>query len=180
MPQPATPEGGVDRRPFITRAWPIRSCGRPQSPARRPERERSPAEAGRNLLKCLQLRSNQQWEEEIPLELPRKIPRKDERISVAGAQRERGTNRGPQVTKTRKMAPHADEQLMTRSSGRHALSRPPAGRTGHVSDEEAQTPEEAVKAAPKGADSPSKAEGYSRTPTPDAEATAATLLYDRS
>ena len=40
-------------------------------------------------------------------------------------------------------------------------------------------PEEAVKAAPKGADSPSKAEGYSRTPTPDAEATAATLLYDR-
>ena len=32
----------------------------------------------------------------------------------------------------------------------------------------------------KGADSPSKAEGHSRIPAPDAEATAATLLYDRS
>ena len=41
-------------------------------------------------------------------------------------------------------------------------------------------PEEAVEAASKGADSPSKAEGHSRTPALDADATAATLLYDRS
>ena len=42
---------------------------------------------------------------------------------------------------------------VTRSSGRHALSRPPAGRagrTGHGSDKEAQTPDEAFEAAPKG------------------------------
>ena len=37
-------------------------------------------------------------------------------------------------------------------------------------------PDKAVEAAPKGADSPSKAEGYNRTPAPDAEATATTLL----
>ena len=160
--------------------WPICSRGRPQSPARMPEREQSPAEAGRNTLRCLQWRSDQQWEEENPLELPWKIPRKNERISVAGAQSKQGTNRGPQVARTRNTAPHADAQRTTRSSGRHALSRPPAGRTGHGSDKEAQMPDEAVEAAPKGADSPSKAEGYSRTPAPDAEATAATLLYDRS
>ena len=110
-----------------TRAWPIRSRGKPQSPAQRPERERSPTEAGRNTLRCLQLRSDQQWEEETPLELLRKIPRKDDRISVARAQSEQGTNRGPQVAKTRNTAPHADEQRTTRSSGKHALSRPPAG-----------------------------------------------------
>ena len=40
--------------------------------------------------------------------------------------------------------------------------------------------DEAVEAAPKGAASPSKAKGHSRTPAPDAEATAATVLYDRS
>ena len=42
LPQPATPEGGAGRPP------PIHSHGRLQLPARRPERERSPAEAGRN------------------------------------------------------------------------------------------------------------------------------------
>ena len=56
----------------------------------------------------------------------------------------------PQVARTRNSAPHADEQRTTRSSGRHALSRPLTGRTGHGSDKEAQTPDEAVEAAPKG------------------------------
>ena len=36
------------------------------------------------------------------------------------------------------------------------------------------------RSSTKGANSPSKAEGHSRTPAPDAEATAATLFYDRS
>ena len=51
-------------------------------------------------------------------------------------------NRGPrEVTRTRHPAPHADEQRRRPSSGRHALSRQLAGRTGHRSDKEAQTPE---------------------------------------
>ena len=40
--------------------------------------------------------------------------------------------------------------------------------------------DKAVEAALEGAAFPSKAEGHSRTPAPDAEVTAATLLYDRS
>ena len=43
-------------------------------------------------------------------------------------------------------------------------------RTGHGSNKEAQTQDEAFEAAG----------GHSRTPAPDAEATAATLHYDRS
>ena len=37
-----------------------------------------------------------------------------------------------------------------------------------------------LRSSTKEADSPSKAEGHSRTPAPDAEATAVTLHYDRS
>ena len=48
-------------------------------------------------------------EEEIPLEPPRYILRKDERISVAGAQSKQGTNIGPHVARTRNTAPHTDE-----------------------------------------------------------------------
>ena len=55
------------------------------------------------------------------------------------------TNRGPSevpgVARTQHPAPHADEQRRRPTSGRHALSRQPAGRTGHESDKEAQTPE---------------------------------------
>ena len=39
--------------------------------------------------------------------------------------------------------------------------------------------DEAVEATPKGAASPSKAEGHSRTPAPDAEATVATRFQER-
>ena len=139
--QPASPEGGKDRRPPIPvrdsfAAVEDRSC---QPKGQRGER--SPAEAGRNTLRCLQLRSDQQWEEEIPFEPPRKIPRKNERISLAGEPSEQGTKRGPQVARTRNPAPHADEQRRRPSSGRHALSRPPAGRTMHGSDKESQMPE---------------------------------------
>ena len=110
LPQSATPEGGEDTRPPIP--------GRDRTAAaedrsRQPEGQRGEqpsAEAGRNTLRCLQLRSDQQWEEEIPLEPPRKIPRKNERISLAGEQSEQGTKRGPQVARTRNPAPHADEQ----------------------------------------------------------------------
>ena len=141
LPHPASPEGGEDRRPPI----PVREpSAAEEDRSRQPEGqrgERSPAEAGRNTLRCLQLRSDQQWEEEIPLEPPRKIPRKNERISLAGVQSEQGTKRGPQVARTRHPAPHADEQRRRSSSGRHALSQLPAGRTGHGSDMEAQTPE---------------------------------------
>ena len=83
--------------------------------------EQSPAEAGQDMLRCLQLRSDQQWEEEIPLEPPRTIPRKNERTSLAGEQSEQGTKRGPQVARTRHPAPHVDEQRRRPSSGRHAL-----------------------------------------------------------
>ena len=112
--------------------------------SRQPEgqrEERSSAEAGRNMLSYLQVRSDQQWEEEIPLEPPRKIPRKNERISLTRKPSEQGTKRGPQVARTRNLTPHADEQRRRPSSGSHALSRPPAGRTGHGSDKEAQTTE---------------------------------------
>ena len=112
--------------------------------SRQPEgqrEERSPAEAGRNTLRCLQVRSDQQWEEEIPLEPPQKIPRKNERISLTREPSEQGTKRGPQVTRTRNPAPHADEQRRQPSSGRHALSQTPAERSGHGSDKEAQTTE---------------------------------------
>ena len=110
LPPPASPEGGEDRRPPIP--------GRDRSAEaedriRQPEGqrgERPPAEAGRNTLRYLQLRSDQQWEEETPLEPPRKIPRKNERISLAGEQSEQGTKRGPQVARTRNPAPHADQQ----------------------------------------------------------------------
>ena len=141
LPQPASPKGGEDRRPPIPMRDPSAAA---EDRSRHPEGqrgERSPAEAGRNTLRCLQLRSDQQWEEEIPLEPPRKIPRKNERILLAGEQSEQGIKRGPQVARTRHPAPHADEQRRRPSSGRHALSQPPAGRTGHGSDKEAQTPE---------------------------------------
>ena len=97
---------------------------------------------------------------------------------------ERRANRGPTEVprspelETRHHMRASNERLDR--SGRHALTRPPPGRTRHGSDKETQTPDEAVEAAPKGADSPSKAEGYSQTPAPEAKATAATLIYDRS
>ena len=138
LPQFASPEGGEDRRPPIP--------GRDRSAAAedrslQPEGqrgERPPAEAGRNTLRCLQLRSDQQWEEEIPLQPPRKIPRKNERISLAGEQSEQGTKRGHQNSKP---STTCRRSMTTTSSGRHALSRPLAGRTGYGSDKEAQTPE---------------------------------------
>ena len=141
LPQPTSPEGGEDRQPPI----PVRDpSAAAEDRSRQPEGqrgERSPAKAGRNTLRCLQLRSDQQWEEEITLEPPRKIPRKKERISLAGEQSEQGTMRGPQVARTRHQAPHAGEQQQRPSSGRHAPSRPLAGRTGCGSNKEAQTPE---------------------------------------
>ena len=110
VPQPASPEGGEDRRPPIPGRDRSAEAEDRSRQARRPESIAPPAEAGRNTLRCLQLRSDQQWEEEIPLELPRKIPRKNERISLAGEQSEQGTKRGPQVARTRNPAPRADEQ----------------------------------------------------------------------
>ena len=66
LPQPASPEGGEDRRPPI----PVRDpSAAAEDRSRQPEdqrEERSPVEAGRNTLRCLQVRSDQQWEEEIP------------------------------------------------------------------------------------------------------------------
>ena len=61
------------------------------------------------MLRCLQLRSDQQWEEEIPLEPPRKIPRKNERISLAGEQRKRGPREVPK-------SPELDTRHHTRTS----------------------------------------------------------------
>ena len=141
LPQPASPEGGEGRRPPIPECDPSAAA---EDRSRQPEGqrgERSPTEAGRNTLRCLQLRSDQQWEEEIPLEPPRKIPRKNERLSLAGEQSEQGTKKGPKVARTRRPAPHADERQRRPSSGRHALLRPPVGRTGHGSNKEAQMPE---------------------------------------
>ena len=100
VPPTASPEGGEDRRPSI----PGRNrSAEAEDRSRQPEGQRvqqPPAEAGWNTLRCLQLRSDQQWEEEIPLELPRKIPRKNERNSLAGEQSEQRTKRGPQVART--------------------------------------------------------------------------------
>ena len=138
--QPAPPEGGEDRQPPIPMRDPSTAAEDRSLQLEGQRGEWSPAEAGRDTLRCLQLRSNQQWEDEIPLEPPREIPRKNERTSPAGEQSEQGTKRGPPVTRTRHPAPHADEQRRRPSSGRHALSRPPAGRTGRGSDKEAQTP----------------------------------------
>ena len=126
LPQPASPEGGEDRRPPI----PVRDPSAASEDRRRqPEgqrRERSPAEAGRNTLRCLQLRSDQQWEEEIPLEPPRKIPRKNERISFAREQSEQGTKRGPR----HQMRTSNDDDH--RAVGTPYRDRRPA--TGHGSD----------------------------------------------
>ena len=108
--QPASPEGGEDRRPPIPG---LDQSTEAEDRSRQPEGqrgERPPTEAGRITLRCLQLRSNQQWEEQNPPEPPQKILRKNERISLAGEQSEQGTKIGPQVARTRNLAPHADEQ----------------------------------------------------------------------
>ena len=171
-------QGGEDRRPPIPVRDPTAAAEDCSCQPERQRGERSSAEPGRNTLRCLQLRSDQQWEEEIPLEPPRKIPRENERISLAGEQSEQGTKRGPQFDRTRHPAPHADEQRRRPSSGRHDLSRPPAGRTGHGSDKEEQTPE--MKPPQKGLLLHPKQKGTAEPPPRMQKQQQLPYFYDRS
>ena len=140
LPQPASPEGGEDRRPPI----PVRdSSAAAEDRSRQPEGQRgewSHAEAGRNTLRCLQLRSDQQWEEESRLNHHERFQGRTRGSHLPESKANRGPRDVPR-SQNSTPAPHAGEQRRRPSSGRHTLSRPSAGRTGHGSDKEAQAPE---------------------------------------
>ena len=144
-----------------------------------PERQQSPAEAGRNTLRCLQRRSDQQWEEEIPHQPPQRIRGRTRGFQLPESRANRGPTEGPRKPEleTRHHLQTSNER-MDREVGTPYCDRRPANwsrkRQGGADARRI------LRSSTKVADSPSKAEGHSRTPPPDAEATAATLHYDCS
>ena len=117
--------------------------------------------------------------EEIPLEPPRKIRGRTRGFQLPESRANRGPTERPRSPKLETWHHmRTSNERLDRAVGTPYRDRRP-GEPGM----EATRGTDARRSrwsSTKGADSPSKAEGHSRTPAPDAKATAATLLYDRS
>ena len=148
-------------------------------PARRPERERTPAEAGRHTLRCLQWRSDQQWEEEKPLNNHlERFEEEREDFSCRRVARTGNQQRAPGRQNSNSAPLQTSNERLDRAAGPPHRDRRPANRARKRQG--GADARRSLRSSTKAADSPSTAGGHSWTPAPDAEATAATLYYDRS
>ena len=161
-----------------TRAW-IRRCrGRPQSLAQRPERQQSPAEAGRTTLRCLQWRSDQKWEEENRIH---NLATEEDR-EVFQSPESRGNWRPTEGTRTPELylgttSGRATNDQIERQETPQRDRRPanqPWKRQGGADARHSHRSSTHVVA------SPLKAACYILTHALNAETTAANLGYDRS